>query len=380
MAHQQWRNLVAAMGIGSLARFSAVRGGVYNSLKRIDFLSRFRVCLRIGDTVSHPGASTFQSFANRAERGDIVRIFKRSILAAVAMLTLAGTGAAALAQSTKQLIAAVQEGDVSGVKYQIAQGVNVNDQDAGALYRAASAGHLEIVKILVQAGGDVNLDPIYGNRGSAIRIAAKNKQYKVVDYLLSVGADLTIGGEHRGSTLTAAVMTGKLDLVKKVVAGGKANLDFKESLMRLNDGKTALMIAATRDFSDIVQYLGAQGAKINVARACGETALYYAAKRGSVRVVQYLLSKGAVVNPATTENCNDPSPILVAQGMEVHRLLLLAGANPNMDPKSVDYWARPIARAATACDHKLVDLLILHNAVFDAELKQEYAANCKKAS
>ncbi len=309
----------------------------------------------------------------------MARFFNRSILAAIAFCMVAGASIGAMAQSTEAFISAIREGDLSGVKHQIAQGVNVNDQDAGALYRAASAGHLEIVKYLVQAGADVNLDSIYGNRGSAIRIAAKNRQYETVDYLLSVGADLRVGGEHRGSTLTAAVMTGKLDLVKKVVAGGKANLDFKETLMRSEDGKSALMIAATRDFSDIVQFLGAHGAKINLARPCGETALYYAAKRGSVRVVQYLLSKGAVVNPATPERCNDPSPILVAKGTEVHRLLLLAGADPNVDPGSPDYWARPIARAATVCDHALVDLLIAHNAILDEELKQEYAANCKKA-
>ena len=240
---------------------------------------------------------------------------------------------------------------------------------------------MDIAKFLVKSGADVNLDTLYGNRGSAIRIAAKNKQYEMVDYLLSVGADISAGGEHRGSTLTSAVMTGKMDLVKKVVAGGKANLDFKESLMRSNDGKTALMIAATRDFSDIVQFLGAQGAKINVARSCGETAVYYAAKRGSTRVVQYLLSKGAVVNPETPENCNDPSPILVATGMEVHRLLLQAGANPNVDPKSVDYWARPTrpggagmrAQAGRFADQPQGDLRRAAQAGICAEL-QEIAA------
>lgn len=306
----------------------------------------------------------------------MVRFFNRSGAAAVAIVAL--LGADVLAQSTDLLIAAIREGDMSGVKRQIAQGADVNDKDAGFLYRAASAGHLEIAKFLVQSGADVNLDTIYGNRGSAIRIAAKNRQYEMVDYLLSVGADISIGGEYRGSTLTAAVMIGKLDLVKKVVAGGKANLDFKESLMRSNDGKTALMIAATRDHADIAEFLVAQGAKVNVARSCGETAVYYAAKRGSARIVEYLLSKGAVVNPETPENCNDPSPILVANGMDVHRMLLQAGANPNVDPKSVDYWARPIARAASACQHTLVDLLISHNAIFDAALKQEYAENCKK--
>lgn len=306
----------------------------------------------------------------------MVRFFKWSGLAAVAVITL--VGADGFAQSTEPLIAAIREGDLSGVKRQVALGANVNDKDAAALYRAASAGHLEIAKFLVQSGVDVNLDIVYGNRASAIRIAAKNKQYEMVEYLLSVGADLSVGGIHRGSPLTAAVMTGKLDLVKKVVAGGKANLDFKETLMRSNDGKSALMIAATRDFSAIVQFLGARGAKINAARSCGETALHYAAKQGSTRIVQYLLSKGAAVNPATPENCNDPSPILVAKGMEVHRLLLQARANPNVDPKSVDYWARPIARAVNACQDTLVDLLVSHSAIFDAELKQEYAQNCKK--
>lgn len=302
--------------------------------------------------------------------------FRWLCLTAVAFLATVVAATCVSAQTGGPLFEAIRSGSLDRVRGMVERGADVNLYGAAALYQAASSGHLEIAKFLVQAGAKVNSAMFESGFATPLRIAAKHEHYPVVNYLLSAGADPAVGGTQRSSPLTAAVMTGNLDQVKKVVQGGKADLEFREMNMRKGDGLTALMIAAKRGFGPIADYLLARGAKVDTARKCGETALYYAAQSGSVPLAKLLLDKGAEVHLTAPAGCNSPAPIRIARDIDVVRLLLAAGANPNVHPNSPDNWARPINKAVSACRGELVELLVRHGAKFEDVLKQEFEKSC----
>ncbi|XP_068620310.1 protein fem-1 homolog B [Battus philenor] len=127
-------------------------------------------------------------------------------------------------------------------------------EGATALWCAAGAGHLGIVKRLVRAGANVN------------------------------HATKTLS-----TPLRAACFDGRLDIVKYLVRHGadihKAN--------KYNN--TCLMIAAYKGHTDVVQFLLDSGARVDERALCGATALHFAAECGHAAVVCALIDHNAKI-------------------------------------------------------------------------------------
>ncbi|KPJ04078.1 Protein fem-1-like B [Papilio xuthus] len=136
-------------------------------------------------------------------------------------------------------------------------------EGATALWCAAGAGHLGIVKRLVRAGANVN------------------------------HATKTLS-----TPLRAACFDGRLDIVKYLVRHGadihKAN--------KYNN--TCLMIAAYKGHLDVVQFLLDSGAKVDERALCGATALHFASECGHAAVVCALIDHNAKI--LTNENGMTP--------------------------------------------------------------------------
>ncbi|XP_061384045.1 protein fem-1 homolog B [Danaus plexippus] len=127
-------------------------------------------------------------------------------------------------------------------------------EGATALWCAAGAGHLGIVKRLVRAGANVN------------------------------HATKTLS-----TPLRAACFDGRLDIVKYLVRHGadihKAN--------KYNN--TCLMIAAYKGHLDVVQFLLDSGARVDERALCGATALHFASECGHAAVVCALIDHNAKI-------------------------------------------------------------------------------------
>lgn len=138
---------------------------------------------------------------------------------------------------------------------------------ASALWCAAGAGHLTVVKILVKAGANVNHPTEFNS--TPFRVACYNGRLDIVTYLTEHRADINIAN-------------------------------------KFND--TCLIIAAGKGHLDVVEFLLDNGAKINERGKYGDTALHFAADSGHANVVSKLLEYGTEI----TKNDIGMTPLALA--------------------------------------------------------------------
>lgn len=190
------------------------------------------------------------------------------------------------------LLQHVEKGNTENVRVIVDSCVHKGDPDAfkpgkgklwaesvtDALPAASGKGDAEIVRILLDAGADVEtLD------GNPLNIAAMNGHKDVVDLLVERGADVNAG---KAQALRFAADKGHTDIVKSLL---KAGADVHAN----DDG--ALEWAACHGHAETVDVLLEAGANVSTHR---EFALRNAAANGHNDVVRKLLAAGADIDEA----------------------------------------------------------------------------------
>ena len=133
------------------------------------------------------------------------------------------------------------------------------------------------------------------------------------------------------------------------------------------DGKTALMLAASQARTDLIGALLTAGADVNSTNSRDGTALMYGATSGDVGTMEMLLLHGAAVN-ARASNGWTALMIASAKGyVDIVKLLLAAGAQPNLG--DIYGWT-PLLRA-THENRRLVVLVLLQNQATDVNAKDD---------
>ena len=164
--------------------------------------------------------------------------------------------------------------------------------------------------------------------------------------------------------LISAAAAGDTSKVMQILNSGvNVNATFARDDSELS-GKTALMAAAARGRSDLVQTLIKRGATVNLKHYSGETALMFAAGSGNVSTVKALLDAGADVDVIVgSPHAGEFTPLSVAihtdhpQRFEIARILIAAKAVVN--PKA-PFVISPLMHALE--DLEMVKLLIDHGA------------------
>ncbi len=150
------------------------------------------------------------------------------------------------------LIRAVIEGHTDIVKLLITAGADVNIQDKydnTALIWAVIKDHTDIVKLLIAAGTNINAKNNNGNTALILVPAAKNGHQNIVGLLIAAGADVNIQNKYGDTVLMWAVRKGHKEIVKLLIsAGTDINIQNK-------DGDTALSIARKMGYTKIISLL-----------------------------------------------------------------------------------------------------------------------------
>ena len=227
----------------------------------------------------------------------------------------------------RALISESWNGHVDNVKLLLSIGASVNEQyheglHSTALGAAASVPYLDCIKVLLEAGADVNLPSF--SRTSPLMMAAYTGDIESVQVLLGAGAKINARGEDCETPLGFAAQAGKHCMISYLVQRG-ANIDGDKW------GTPPLVDAARFAHMSAIRVLLSLGASIDATDRKGRTALH---RVYEVDAAKTLLEHGA--NVEATDN-QGWTPLFAAADRnvkEVAELLLAHGANPSVQDKN----------------------------------------------
>jgi ankyrin repeat protein len=255
------------------------------------------------------------------------------------------------------------------------------------LMLAARTGSVEIAKLLVEHGADVNARERWRNQ-SALMWAAEARFDELTQYLVEQGADVgaraaandwgvQITSEPRAqyrptgglTPLLYAARSGCVGCLRAILAGGE-HIDRPTP-----DGVTALMIAIDNLEFDAAAFLLDAGANPHYADWWGRTALYLAVDMNTYipRTVLGGLSSEDTVPGATSSSSTAGVELvrrLLAAGVEVDTQLNMhrvgrGGNSQRFTDDLLTTGATPLLRAAITHDHEAMRLLLEHGAAVD---------------
>ncbi|KAM0326406.1 hypothetical protein ACHAPQ_007768 [Fusarium lateritium] len=207
------------------------------------------------------------------------------------------------------LTAAAYDGTIDIIKMLLDAGADINSPDGWALQHAAGEGHVDVVNLLLERGANVNACSSHSNmpQGTALQAAVESGQSDIVDILLEHGADPNLGGGEFTHPIIAAASKGEEAIFKRL-------LDAKVDVTVVGGEymSTPLTYAAIYLPTDSIRLILDASADINHVDNEGDTALIVTAGLGDHETVRLLLDYGADVLVQNNEGLNAMRKALAA--------------------------------------------------------------------
>ena len=172
------------------------------------------------------------------------------------------------------------------------------DPNGGGLFVAAKRGHLEVVRLLLEAGAQTDAHAANRNGATALMIAAENGHLDVMQLLLKAGADKDSATAGGATALMLAAQNGHSEVVRVLLEAGA---DKEAATTAEPAGQTALFAASLNGHLEVVRLLLEAGADKDAATTDGQTALFAASLNHDPDVLRLLLEAGAGKDAATRE-------------------------------------------------------------------------------
>lgn len=217
-------------------------------------------------------------------------------------------------------------GNIDIVKLLIDAGANVDivgANDFTALHFATNGNHPDIVKLLIDTG--ININAVTKYKMTAVNLAI-SKNRDIVEILINAHANLDIANIKGETPIMYAIREGR-DMVKLLIdAGANVNVFDKDSW-------SALHIASDENFTDIVELLIDAGADVDVSNKDGWSPLHIAVNKSFIDMVKLLINAGADVKKeikiASGKNWTPLHFASRRDNTEIVKLLIDAGADVN---------------------------------------------------
>lgn len=175
------------------------------------------------------------------------------------------------------------------------------------LFQACETGYLEIIKLLIKKGANVNF---YNNRlkRTLLHYACLYNHYEIIKFLIQKGVNINCEDIHNDTPLHVACCKADLNIVKLLIEKGACI--YKKNLF----GETPLHTSSFHSRIEITKYLIEMGAEINNIDNSMNTPLHNAciqisSKETDLEVVKLLIENGA--NPNQINN-NKYTPRMIA--------------------------------------------------------------------
>ncbi|WP_042348719.1 ankyrin repeat domain-containing protein [Bacillus massiliigorillae] len=194
-------------------------------------------------------------------------------------------------QQSDSLIQAIENNDLESVQEILKDSSYLinesNDKGETPLLIAAHKNNIEVAKLLIEAGADINQQDRI--QDSAYLYAGAQGKTEILKYMLEhAEPNQNIFNRFGGNALIPAAEKGHLNNVKLLLVDGKVDIDHQN-----NFGYTALIEAValtdgTEVYQQIVQELLEYNANKELRDQSGMTALDYAMERGYTTMIKIL--------------------------------------------------------------------------------------------
>lgn len=224
-------------------------------------------------------------------------------------------------------------GSVEILKVLIASGANVNllcrgeiPENSGIdggwtpLMFACCRGHLDIVKCLIDSGASIRAK---SKRFTPLSLAARNGYLEIVEFLLKHGVNVNSSSGDNTTALIDAALKNQLETVRCLIKNG-ASVNHHSK-----NGITALLVAAKKGHLEIVRLLIESYGDVSSQNSSKDTPVISAVRMGHFEVVRLLIRSNAPINDQN-EMGQTSLTIASSRGFnEIAQFLINSGANLN---------------------------------------------------